>query len=194
MPSPVLHSAAAVVLVRYLPDAASGRLRRFVLLASLIVAANAPDLDFVPGLLVGDVLRFHHGASHSLLGAALVALASGVLARSLGYGSPMRLGLLLGLALSTHLLLDMLSSFSDERHGVALAWPWLTERVASPIPIFIGIRLDTTASNPLRGLLQLHNLLAVLWEVLVVCAIWGFAHMTGAKARSANAAERSPVR
>ena len=33
-----------------------------------------PDLDMIPGLLVGNPARFHHGASHSFAGAAIFSL------------------------------------------------------------------------------------------------------------------------
>ena len=44
-------------------------------LALYLFAANAPDLDFIPGFLIGDPNRYHHGVSHSIGFAVLFALA-----------------------------------------------------------------------------------------------------------------------
>ena len=40
--------------------------RTWTVSALYLFAANAPDLDFLPGLVVGDLSRFHHGPSHSV--------------------------------------------------------------------------------------------------------------------------------
>ena len=39
-----------------------------------VLFANAPDLDFVPGILLGDPGAYHHGISHSLGFALMVAV------------------------------------------------------------------------------------------------------------------------
>ncbi len=31
-----------------------------------LILANLPDLDFLPGIVSGDLNRYHHGASHSI--------------------------------------------------------------------------------------------------------------------------------
>jgi len=51
---------------------------RLVALGALVGAA--PDLDFLPGLVLGDPARFHHGPTHSLGFALLAALATWLLA------------------------------------------------------------------------------------------------------------------
>jgi inner membrane protein len=183
LPSPVLHSAAGLALARLVPDASSGTGARVFAIASLILAANAPDLDFIPGILSGDARQFHHGASHSLIAAVIAGVGAGAVARWVGYRRPLRLGLLLGLAFASHLLLDMLSSYSDDRHGVALLWPLSAERTASPVPIFVGIRLDPTANTFVEGLLLQRNLVAVLWELLLIGGIWAFARRSRNHAR-----------
>lgn len=38
-----------------------------------IFCSFSPDLDFIPGLFVGQTNRFHHGLSHSLFGAIFIA-------------------------------------------------------------------------------------------------------------------------
>src|ERR1044071_7547790 len=63
MPSPVGHSLAGLIAYQIAPEI-DGMARGRVV-ALYLLAANAPDLDFLPGLIVGDPNRFHHGISHS---------------------------------------------------------------------------------------------------------------------------------
>ena len=62
MPSPIAHSLAGVALYQVRPE----RRHQLALLALLVVAANLPDLDFIPGMIMGNADRYHHGPSHSL--------------------------------------------------------------------------------------------------------------------------------
>ena len=39
-----------------------------------IVAANAADLDFLPGFFVGDINRYHQGVTHTFLSAAVFGI------------------------------------------------------------------------------------------------------------------------
>lgn len=78
--------------------------RRGWLVVGALLGAS-PDLDFLPGLLIGDAARFHHGVSHSLALALVVAcLAWLVASRDRG---PWALSA--GSAYASHLLLDALT-------------------------------------------------------------------------------------
>ena len=37
----------------------------------ILIAGVAPDFDFLPGILIGDPNRFHHGPTHSILAGIL---------------------------------------------------------------------------------------------------------------------------
>jgi inner membrane protein len=183
VPSPVAHSLAGLALVRLSPYLGLGRdrsslpqpgarasARREYLwyLGALIFASNAPDLDFIPGILVGDPGRFHHGPIHSLGVAVLFGSVTALLAHRAGVRSAFRFGLLMGLAFSIHLVLDMLSTDNSVRHGVSLFWPFLDQSLSLPYPIFIDIKRDTQATSFIQSLLMWHNVYAVLRELLVV--------------------------
>jgi hypothetical protein len=86
VPSPIAHSliglAIGVAALRPRGKPARVTLRtRALPLLGFAALANAPDLDFVPGLLAGDLNRYHHGPSHSMLWALGFALWAGLLAR-----------------------------------------------------------------------------------------------------------------
>lgn len=172
VPSPVVHTATAVALTsmayaRRPGDAAQQTLA----LGVAVVAANAPDLDFVPGILMGFPGRFHHGPSHSLTAAAAGGIAAAVFAWPFARDTAVRLGLLAFLALASHVFLDMLSSWADARHGVALIWPVTDERYTFPFALFWGIRLSD-GTGFVRGLMHWRNVGAVLWELAVLLAVW----------------------
>jgi inner membrane protein len=159
-----------------------GQTRRehFALLGALVVAGNAADLDFIPGVLIGDPGHFHRGASHSLLAIVAFTGLMLVLARRIGCRSYVRVGLVLGLAFAGHLFVDMFSSWVDDHSGVALAWPLSSYRLLSPYPIFKGISLYPGAQTFLEGVLHRGNLYAVLWEFVVVGAVWGLVRLSRA--------------
>ena len=178
MPSPVLHSVVGALFARRQSD--QSRTASLVVLAALIFAANAPDLDFVAGILVDAPTRFHRGASHSLLATAGFGVLSYLAARLAGYRSATWFGVAMTLAFTSHLLLDMLSPRGDPYRGVELGWPLIDERVSSPYRLFVGVRFDPRSDSFVGGLLRgdylSHNLYVVATEVVLVAAIWGIRH------------------
>lgn len=91
-----------------------------------VLAANAPDFDFLPGLFLGNESLFHRGAGHSLGGAfvfsAAVFAAALVLTRSWKRALP---ALLLASALfMSHLVLDLFGRDPSPPHGIQFFWPF----------------------------------------------------------------------
>ncbi len=148
------------------------RAERILVAATAVVAANLPDADFLPGILIGEPGRFHHGASHSLVAAVASAAAAYGIAKAFRLRTAGRIGLLVGLAVLSHLGLDMISSLVDRRHGIPLLWPFSSYRFSSPYPLLIGIYLDMSRGTLWRALVHLHNLAAVAWEAVLVGALW----------------------
>src|SRR5262245_58069994 len=87
MSSPFGHSTMGYIIYRATPR--PGGLPRCRLVVLYLFAANAPDLDFLPGFLVGDPNLYHHGVSHSIGFASLFALVMGLLSLFLN-GNAMR--------------------------------------------------------------------------------------------------------
>jgi membrane-bound metal-dependent hydrolase YbcI (DUF457 family) len=162
-----LTHAAAGYLV-YEAARPAGR-HRFGLLATAVVLANAPDLDFVPGLLTGVPGAFHRGPTHSIAAALLVAFAAAVLAwcrRADGYGAGWWAGFAAA-AYGGHLLVDFLTVDAVPPYGAPFLWPasarffhagssWFGEIVIDP-----GSRLGF-----LRSLVTPVALVAWLQEIL----------------------------
>lgn len=151
MSTPLGHmlagSAAAVT--------AGSRTPTLRVLAVGALAGGAPDLDFLPGLILGDPARFHHGPSHSLLFAVLVAGLAWLLAsRHRGAWA-----LAAGAAYASHLLLDALTVDPSPPVGIQLLWPVSDAYVASPFrPL---PRVLHTAVN----VINLHNFGVAVMEL-----------------------------
>ncbi|MFQ5584839.1 MAG: hypothetical protein ACE5GL_10425 [Calditrichia bacterium] len=64
MPSPIGHSLAGYVIASFKSGSLFNKNLSTVLL--FVFVANVPDLDFIPGLIIGKPNIYHHGVSHSL--------------------------------------------------------------------------------------------------------------------------------
>jgi hypothetical protein len=82
----------------------------------------APDLDFVPGILIGNMRAFHHGISHSLGFAGLLTAAAFLLLRRFEPAAASRGAVMAFLSCISHVLLDLIS-VNDGSRGVPLLWP-----------------------------------------------------------------------
>jgi membrane-bound metal-dependent hydrolase YbcI (DUF457 family) len=162
MASPLAHAlvGAAVYAVMAPRDAP---LRRVLPWALAALAGAAADLDFVPGILVGDPSRYHHWATHSLAAALVFASVVGPLA-------PARLGTLgqrtaiLGVAYASHLGLDLLTIDHTLPQGIPLFWPISTAVFLAPVTPF----WDLYHGRGWAAFVNWHNAIAVLIEAVVV--------------------------
>ncbi len=151
-----------------------GHLPWFVFLA---VSAVAADFDFLPGLLVGDINRWHHQGSHSLLAAFIWAAMTWIVfvwVKGRDKYASVRAGLVAGLVYASHLLLDCLTTDTRAPFGIPLLWP-ISERAflapVTPIPgVSHGVPGDGLATV-LTSIFSLGNLYGALIECVVVLPI-----------------------
>ena len=174
MPSPVGHSLAGLIAYQIAPKI-DGLARRQVI-AWYILAANAPDLDFIPGLMVGDPNRFHRGVSHSSGLALLFAIGvSLILRRRQGVWRWTQFLVFLGLYLS-HLILDYLSEDHSPPYGVPWFWPASRAYYMSPAPLFPDMHRSSSPGDFFPSLFSAHNLWSVSVECLVLVPLLLLAH------------------
>jgi len=84
----------------------SPRRLRFSTLVLFLVSANLPDIDFIPGLILGDPFRYHRASAHSVGFALLVsALLYGVL-KSMGRKTAVPAFFVCLAGVMSHLILD----------------------------------------------------------------------------------------
>jgi inner membrane protein len=148
-------------------------LRSFIrqpsLLSVLLFWTLVPDLDAIPGLLAGDLGRFHNNSTHSLVVAAIL---SGIMAVILWWFTRYHLMfwfLSLFFSYASHIILDF---FTYSERGMMLLWPFDSARYESGVTLFYGVRWS-------EGLLSAHHLvtlvseLAIFGLVMAVLWVWG---------------------
>lgn len=175
MPLPVAHSLlGATICLAADRDGESPSAARLLTAAAL---ANAADLDYLPGMLLGDPHRFHRMATHSVTFAVLAGLAAAAIVR---YGGmrpwPLRpglprgalgTGLLVGAIWFSHTVLDLFNGDYTDPGGVLLFWPFIDYWVIA-WPIFLDVDKVSGAATPvafLWSLLTWHNVRAAALEL-----------------------------
>jgi inner membrane protein len=85
-----------------------------------VLAANLPDLDFLPGIVIGQPGAFHHGPSHSIAFAVLFGTLVGAFAQK----RRLYAFVISALLYLSHVFLDFLVDDPSFPHGVPLFWPF----------------------------------------------------------------------
>lgn len=137
-------------------------------LALYVFLANAPDLDVLPGLFVGNLSRFHHGPSHSIgLAIAVAAFASLFFARKI-YGFAVTFSLYF-----SHVLLDYLVWDPPPARGVPLFWPFCTEYYMTPFGLFPSFHYMAKPSEFIFSpFFTLHNFSTVIIEIFILLPLF----------------------
>ena len=159
MSTPVGHAlagmAAGLLATRGRP--LLGPRADLVLFAGL---GQAPDLDFIPGILAGNASLYHHGISHSVGAVFLLGLLAALWgwrhARAWDWA-------LMALAVGvSHLLLDMFTLDTSAPYGMPLWWPFSSE-----YHLWYPLFSDVWRQPPWSAVIR-HNLAVVAMEALVL--------------------------
>ena len=174
MPSPVGHSLAGVLsgLLFQRRRRNTGRTLLLWMFLSIL-----PDLDFLPGWLVGQPNLFHRGASHSLLLAILVGSGIGLVIKISGRGKFLPPAIV-GIGLyALHILMDLFSVDSGVPKGFQVLWPFDQRYVYIPLGMFLEITRSSTGDGFFRSLFNSHTLRAVVNEMILfapaIMLAWG---------------------
>jgi len=172
MSSPFGHSIAGYIVAAY--ESKTLKVHSAKKLFLYMFLANAPDLDFIPGFLMGRPNLFHHGISHSLGAALLFSIVAAFLMsrKESNYAKSFLICLSL---YGSHLFLDYISMDGRPPFGIPIFWPLNNEYFIFPYPILPPIMhssLDhATIGQFLDGLFSLHNLYVVFRELAVFIPI-----------------------
>ena len=172
MSTPIAHSLCGAAI-----GVGSGKSADWKLLLLIMVAANLPDLDYLPGLLVGRPNVFHHGPTHSVAAAVLVGLAAGVYLHLFNAKPFWRMAGLFAGAYASHLVLDYFTVDTSAPFGEMLFWPFSKAYFMSPVTVFRDIHKGGTNAAFFANVFQLHNLITGLselavWTPVVFLARW----------------------
>jgi membrane-bound metal-dependent hydrolase YbcI (DUF457 family) len=141
------------------------------------LVAGAPDLDVLPGLAVGNLSRFHHGASHSVAAAALAALAATAFTLSRGRRASWRILALVFALYISHTVLDVFTVDTGVPIGVPLFWPWSQETFQAPWALLPHVQ------HTEQPLISVHNALLMVREVLIFAPLVGLVFAARAPVR-----------
>jgi membrane-bound metal-dependent hydrolase YbcI (DUF457 family) len=170
--SPIAHTFAGfwtfLILAAQLKTRLTAQWRQWLpRLAVLVLLANLPDLDFLPGCFDGNANQLHRSFTHSLTFAILISLALSCVWRiAPGFW---RSTLLYFTAYGSHLLIDFFTGtklgWTHTGFGMPLFWPWSKE-FSSPLILTFGVRHKDFAA-----LFSLTNVWSCTYELLTCSAI-----------------------
>lgn len=135
-----------------------------------IMLANLADIDYLPGLLLGNPNYFHHGWVHSL-GVAIAVGGVVGLCRKFRGGRFWPTLLVSGGVYYSHIILDYLTDDQSLPYGVMLFWPFANSYYTAGQPIFLSADKSSKAEDFFVSLFTSHNFLAALREFLIFLPI-----------------------
>jgi inner membrane protein len=162
MPSPIAHTLTGVAFSQARPGLFFKN--KWFDAFFFILLANLPDIDFLPGLLLGFPNLYHHGIFHSLGAGLAVAVAMGWIF----YWKQRRFWRLSAMAFSlffSHLLLDFFTRDFTAPYGLPLFWPFSKNYYIAAHPIFINVTRSARSAGFFPSLFSRHNLKAALLEI-----------------------------
>lgn len=170
--TPIGHSLAGYAVYNF--SVAPTNRNRLKLAFLCIFMATAPDLDILPGILIGRPQLYHHGITHSL-GFAFVAslVIAGIV--SIRMKPFMLIFSLCLISYLSHLLIDFLGSSSHNWHsvvGIPLFWPFGREKFSSTVGLYLAFRYNSSPSATIiewiKSMLNLYNINAIALEVALL--------------------------
>ena len=114
------------------------------LLAAAVALANAADLDFVPGVLLGHPAAFHRGITHTVVAALLVGVAVALVGRLMGRSlrAWFRLGSWAAAVYASHLVVDFFTADVGSPSGAPFLWPVSDRYFLAPVTLLPEIVID----------------------------------------------------
>lgn len=130
MPTPVAHSLAGIALLALMLPSRKSKgiasdLREYSgwIMAALVLS-NLPDMDFLPGILSGDLNAMHHGYTHSIGWITLVSCSVALMACAFKAANPFFLLVITFALTGLHLVMDMASKDGRAPFGIMVLWPF----------------------------------------------------------------------
>src|SRR6516165_298415 len=104
--------------------------------------ANVPDLDFLPGILIGAPAAYHRGMTHTVGALVVVSVAAWAVARILRSRTAWWWGLGAAAAYGSHLLVDWMTVDAVPPAGIRMLWPLTDAWLHAPFNLFGEIIID----------------------------------------------------
>jgi hypothetical protein len=156
-----------------------------------VVLANLPDIDFLPGFLLGQPNRYHHHFVHSLSFALFAGLAGGLI-----FWRRYRKGaetnhtneeagsyrfwpyfLTISGIVFSHCVLDLFTEDFSPPYGMLLFWPVDASYYDVSWDIFAAVHKSNDSATFIASLFNWHNFKVILREFLILALIIGLLKM-----------------
>jgi membrane-bound metal-dependent hydrolase YbcI (DUF457 family) len=162
MPSPIAHGLVGLS-VHLLASRDRAELHDPWRIGVTVGASCIPDVDLLFRMV--DGVNHHNNETHSFGFALLAAVTAAAVFRLVRWKRPLVLGLVLGLAWASHVLLDLLNLDTHPPIGLMALWPLSDGYYKSPVLLFldIGRTLDWTAVK--------HNSVSAAWECVILVPV-----------------------
>ncbi len=170
MPFPVLHAFAGYSIYTLSKNKQE---RNWKLAFYCIFLANAADLDYIPGIIIGKAGHFHHGITHSFGVALLVGLLAALGAGLWKKRSAMKSFLISFSAYASHIILDLSNGHCK---GMPLFWPLSSRHYTTHFKIDYLEGAKSVENADLAGFI--HHLTSgvcikrFVLEVIFVSSVW----------------------
>ena len=168
MPSPLGHSiiGATIGIAFYVSSGTRMGIwcllkKHKVPLLAAIGLANSPDLDYVPGLFVGNWNLYHQQMTHSIGWTLILSLGLWIGVRVFYEGVDRKALLFILVVLSSHLIADFFNTDMSSPYGMMLLWPFSETYYTSPVPVFSSLHKHTW-----EDLAQWRNVRACMYETV----------------------------
>ena len=169
MATPLGHSLAGYAVYSFSSGGKDHNRHNLTLLC--IVMANFPDLDFLPGFLIGSPALYHQGVKHSLGFGLMVSMGiAGIYHFKDNLFSTVFT--LCFMSYLSHLLINFLGPDGRLPYGQPLLWPLSVEHYIFPVSVFLGAHhvrsTSATTLEWIHGILNLRNLSAMSVELVLI--------------------------
>lgn len=168
MATPIGHALVGYTVYGF--SAAPTGFGRLHLAFLAIGTAIIPDLDFLPGFLMGKPNLYHQGITHSLLFALVVSLGIATVYSSMGK-SFFRVFNLCFVSYLSHLLIDLFGPDTRLPYGQPLFWPISDQYFISPVQLLLGARHTASTYAPndewIKSIFNIYNVRAIALEVII---------------------------
>lgn len=170
--TPLGHSLGGYAVYNF-SSVASTNNNRVKLAFLCIFMANSPDLDFLPGILIGRPALYHHQTTHSL-GFALIAslvISAFFSIRTKPFSQVFSLCFISYLS---HIVIDLFESSGHLGHrgGMPLFWLVSTDKFSSPTTLYLAFHYERLASASIiewiKSMFDLYNFSAIMHEVVLI--------------------------
>jgi membrane-bound metal-dependent hydrolase YbcI (DUF457 family) len=144
-----------------------------------ILAANLPDLDYIPGLLIGAPKYFHPSFTHSFFAAIIFSFIVYYILKYLTPHDCRRWALAFGIAYISHIFLDIIQvdNYTANGIGIPLFFPFTNQCYQTDwqwIPSTSSFIDFSSFASVLRCIFNPKSLGYLLHEQLVIGTIIGF--------------------